>query len=122
MKLKAIVNIGLRCVELQYSIKIKDLIPFSQEDRNKHFKHWELSYSKTKIKCEHSIWFDNADEWQTHILFDGKTIDFHYDYEERKEFNSKKDWGNYIFQGYEYIDGEPQLYDNNIVKQVVIEC
>lgn len=66
--MKAIVNIGFRCVELIYSINQKDLFYMTQEDKNKHFK----------------------------------------------------DWGGYIFQGYEYKDGQPQNYDDNIVKQVSV--
>jgi hypothetical protein len=120
--MKAVVNIGLRSAELQYSIHSKDMVPFTKADRNTHFKNWETfqKNKNSKILCKHTIWFDDTDEWQSHILFDGRSIDFHYDYEERKEFDSKKDWGNYVFQGYENIEGQPQLYNNNLVKQVVI--
>jgi hypothetical protein len=121
--MKAIVNIGLRNVELQYSIKPKDLIGLTHDEKNENFKGWELFQKdkKSKILCKHVLSFKGADEWQSALLFDGRMIDFHYDYEERKEFSSKKDWGEYIFQGYEYIEGEPQLYDRNLVKTVVIE-
>ena len=64
---------------------------------------------------------DWHDEWQSVVLFDGRTIDFHYDYEDRKEFDSKKDWGGYLFQGYEYFEGEDQQFETNVVKTVVIE-
>jgi hypothetical protein len=120
--MKAIVNIGFRSVELVYTIKAKDLIKFSQEEKNLTFKTWEL-YQKDKnsnIVCKHTIFFDDSDEWKSVLLFDGRTIDFHYDYENRKEFDNNKNWGNYVFQGYEYTDGKPQLYDNNIVTKVQI--
>ena len=120
--MKAIVNIGFRSVELEYSIKPKDLISISQEERNKNFINWELFQKdkNSKILCKHTISFNDMDEWKSIILFDGRTIDFHYDYEERKQFDSKKDWGGYIFQGYEYTDGEPQLYDYNVINKVTI--
>ena len=121
--MKAIVNIGLRKVELEYSVKPKDMFPFNQIQRNKNFgKDWE-TYQKDKnsnIICKHTLWFEDTDEWQSTLLFNGKTIDFHYDYELRKEFDNKKDWGSYVFQGYEYIFGEPQLYDYNVVTKVTI--
>ena len=120
--MKAIVNIGLRKVELEYSVKPKDMFPFNQIERNKHFKDWE-TYQKDKnsnIICKHTLWFKDFDEWQSSLLFNGKTIDFHYDYEDRKEFDSKKHWGSYVFQGYEYTNGQPQLYDNNVVTKVQI--
>ena len=118
--MKAIVNIGFRSVELIYSIKPKDLISISQEERNKNFINWELYYKaeNSKILCKHTIWFNDMDEWKSAVLFDGRTIDFHYDYEERKQFESKKDWSTYLFQGYEYTDGQPQEYDNNVVTKV----
>jgi hypothetical protein len=121
--MKAIVNIGLRKVELTYTIKAKDLVKFSQDERNKHFgKDWELfqKFKNSNIICKQVLWFKDIDEWQSTLLFNGKTIDFHYDYEERKEFGRKKDWGSYVFQGYEYIFNEPQLFDYNVVKQVII--
>jgi len=121
--MKAIVNIATRQVELHYSVKVKDMIPFSHDDMNEHFKDYEISYKDLKskyAKCKHTINFDDTDEWQSTVLFDGRTIDFHYDYEERKDFDSKKEWGGYLFQGYEYIDGEPQLYDFNEVKTVTV--
>ena len=120
--MKAIVNIGLRKVVLEYSLKPKDLISISQEERNKNFINWELFQKDTnsKILCKHTIWFNDMDEWKSAVLFDGRTIDFHYDYEERKEFDNKKDWGGYLFQGYEYTDGQPQEYDNNVVTKVII--
>ncbi len=120
--MKAIVNIGLRSVELVYTIKPKDLISLSRNEINNQYKNWEL-FQKDKnsnIRCTHTIWFDDVDEWRSITLFNGKMIDFHYDYEERKEFNSKKNWGNYLFQGYEYTDGKPQMYDKNVVTQVIV--
>jgi hypothetical protein len=121
--MKAIVNIGLRNVELQYSIKAKDMARLNQTERNRQFKNWETFQKdkNSKIICKHTLSFKDIDEWQSHILFDGRTIDFHYDYEERKEFDSKKDWGNYVFQGYEYIDGKEQNYHHNEVKTVTIK-
>jgi hypothetical protein len=117
------VNIGLRTVLLKYKIKTKNLAPLSQNERNKEFNNWELCYNKanTRIVCKHTISFDDADEWQSVLLFDGRIIDFHYDYELRKEFATKEEWASYIFQGYEYTEGEPQLYDYNVVEKVKIE-
>jgi hypothetical protein len=120
--MKAIVNIGLRTVELQYSIKVKDLAPLSQDERNTHFKSWEMSQKNTKSKiiCKQTLRFRDFGEWQSSLLFDGRMIDFHYDYEERKNFDSKDEWASYVFKGYEYIDGEPQLYDRNIIDKVIL--
>ena len=119
--MKAIVNIGLRRVELFYSIKKKDEVKLNHIEMVETFgKDWELNFTKTKIKCRQVLWFKDMDEWQSVPLFDGRMIDFHYDYENRKEFKTKKDWGGYVFQGYEYTDGEPQLYDNNVVERVII--
>lgn len=117
--MKAVVNIGYRVATITYSIK-NIIVDKSQWEEN--FINYKMTQKSknSKIICSHDIFFKDEDEWYSQILFDGRIIDFHYDYEERKEFSSKKDWSNYIFQGYEYIDGEPQLYDNNIVKQVVI--
>jgi hypothetical protein len=118
--MKAIVNIGLRKVDIEYTIKVKDLVKFNHIEMVETFgKNWELIYdNKDKILCKQVIWFKDFDEWQSVPLFDGRMIDFHYDYEDRKEFDSKKDWGGYVFQGYEYTDGEPQLYDYNVVTKV----
>jgi hypothetical protein len=121
--MKAIINIAFRTVELQYSINPKDMVRFTHDEKNKHFKGWETFQKdkNSKIFCKHTLCFKDTDEWQSNILFDGRTIDFHYDYEERKEFDCKKDWGNYVFQGYEYIFDKPQLFETNVVKIVVIE-
>ena len=121
--MKAIVNIAFRTVELQYSINPKDMVRLNHAEINKRFKGWETFQKdkNSKILCKHTLCFKDTDEWQSNILFDGRTIDFHYDYEQRKQFDCKKDWGNYVFQGYVYIEGEPQLYDENVVKVVVIE-
>jgi hypothetical protein len=121
--MKAIVNIGLRKVELIYTIKTKDLTKLSHKEMVETFgEDWELEYNdkNTKIKCKHTIWFDDFDEWKSVLLFDDRMIDFHYDYEDRNEFKTKKDWGGYLFQGYEYTDGQPQMYDKNVVTQVVV--
>ena len=121
--MKAIVNIGFRIVELHYTIKVEDLASMTQDERNKEFKNWELSYSNNNktIKCKHTLIFKDSDEWQSSLLFDGRMIDFHYDYINRDEMDSKKNWGDYIFQGYEYIEGEPQLYEVNEVDRVIIK-
>lgn len=121
--MKAIVNIGLRKIDIEYSIKPKDRVKFSHTEMVETFgKEWELfQYDKnSKIICKQVIWFKDFDEWQSIQLFDGRMIDFHYDYEDRKIFDSKKDWGSYVFQGYEYTNGESQLYDYNVVKKVTI--
>ena len=121
--MKAIVNIGLRKVEIEYSIKPKDRVNFKHNELIEVFgKDWE-TYQKDKnsnIICKQIIWFKDIDEWQSIPLIDGRMIDFHYDYEDRKEFDTKKDWGSYVFQGYQYIEGQPQLYDNNVVTKVTI--
>jgi len=121
--MKAIVNIGLRKIDIEYSIKPKDRVELNRIEMIATFgKEWEL-FQKDKnsnIVCKQVIWFNDIDEWQSVPLFDGRMIDFHYDYENRKEFDSKKDWGSYVFQGYEYTNGEPQLYDYNVVTKVQI--
>lgn len=121
--MKAIVNIGLRKVDIEYSIKPKDKIELNRIEMIETFgKEWEL-FQKDKnsnIVCKQVIWFKDIDEWIFVPLFDGRMIDFHYDYENRKEFDNKKDWGSYVFQGYEHIGGQPQLYDINVVTKVTI--
>jgi hypothetical protein len=121
--MKAIVNIGLRKVELEYSIKPKDMVKLNHIERVETFgKEWETFQKdkNSKIKCKQIIRFKDMDEWQSVPLFDGRMIDFHYDYEDRKEFDTKKDWCNYVFQGYEFTNGKPQLYDKNVVTKVQI--
>jgi ABC-type Zn2+ transport system substrate-binding protein/surface adhesin len=121
--MKAIVNIGLRKVEITYSIKPKDRVKLNHNEMVETFgKDWELfqKNQKSNIQCKQIIWFKDMDEWKSIPLFDGRMIDFHYDYENRKEFKTKKDWGGYVFQGYGYTDGQPQLYNKNVVTQVVM--
>ena len=121
--MKATVNIALRSVELEYKVSQKDIFTFNQIERNFNFKNWQ-TYQKnknSKVICKHTLYFEDIDEWQSSFLFNGKTIDFHYDYEEREGFDSTKDWGNYLFQGYEYTDGEPQMYDDNVIKKVIVK-
>ena len=120
--MKAIVNIALRSAELVYSIKPKDLVSLTHAEKNEQFKNWEL-FQKDKnsnIVCKHTLWFDDVDEWKSISLFNGKIIDFHYDYEERKEFKTKKDWGSYLFQGYEYIQHYNGKQQMNVVTQVIV--
>jgi hypothetical protein len=128
--MKATVNIGLRTVTIEYSIDKNSRIPM-EFDSSKSVLipanggdcgDWE-TFQKTKnskIQCTQKFYFKDADEWKTIQLLDGRLIDFHYDYENRSEFVSKKDWGSYIFQGYLYTDGEPQLYDIQLVDRVVV--
>jgi hypothetical protein len=84
---------------------------------------WE-TFQKTmkskKIQCTQKFRFKDADEWQSIMLLDGRVIDFHYDYENRSEFANKSEWASYIFQGYVYTDGEPQLYDEQVVTKVKV--
>jgi hypothetical protein len=121
--MKATVNIGYREVTLEYKIDSKNLLPLTQEERNKNFKKWEMfqKNKNSKIVCKHSIFFEDFDEWQSVLLFDGRTIDFHYDYEMCKEFDTKYNWAHYIFQGYNHIEGEEQEYIDSVVKTIKIE-
>lgn len=121
--MKAIVNIGLRSVELQYYIEQKNLFPYSQEERNRNFIDWELfqKNKKSKILCKHTLRFKDIDEWQSSTLFDGRMIDFHFDYEPLKSFNNKKEWLSYIMQGYLYIEGQEQQYETQVINTVKIE-
>jgi hypothetical protein len=117
--MKAVVDIGYRSVRITYSVK-EILVDY---DKRQEFHAYEITQKNAKapIICSHTINFDSTDEWQSVQLFDGRWIDFHYDYVNSKIFDNKKDWGHYMFQGYEYIDGEPQLYLKNEVKQVKIK-
>lgn len=122
--MKAIVNIGLRSVELEYSIKQEDKIKFDHRQSSELFgKDWSMFQKRrgSNIVCKQTIWFKDFDDWKSILLFDGKTIDFHYDYHNRKDFDSRENWKNYLFQGYEYKDGEPQMYDYNVVKKIIIK-
>lgn len=87
--MKATVNIVHRTVELEYFVAKKDLIPFNHEEICENFKNWELFLKNSKSKkylCKHSISFKDSDEWQSIKLFDGRIIDFHYDYIDRAEW------------------------------------
>lgn len=121
--MKAVVNIGLRKVEIRYLINPKNIVKLSHDEMIRTFgKDWEI-YQKNKksdLVCKQVIWFKDFDEWQRVKLFDGRLIDFHYYFENSKEFDSKVNWGNYIFQGHEYVEGENQMYDKNIVEKVKI--
>ena len=119
--MKAIVNIGLRIVTIEYSInkKLSGAVPFDERGNG-----WEMSQKNLKsktIQCKQTFYFKDSDEWNSIQLLDGRVIDFHYDYENRSEFKTNKEWASYIFQGYVYTDGEPQLYDEQIVDLVKIE-
>jgi hypothetical protein len=128
--MKAIVNIGLRIVEIKYSIDKNSRIPMEFDSakgcliptNGGDCGDWEMSQKtkNSKIQCTQRFSFKDSDEWRTIQLLDGRLIDFHYDYEERSEFNNRKEWGSYIFQGYLYTDGEPQLYDEQLVDRVVV--
>jgi hypothetical protein len=129
--MKATVNIGTREVTIKYSIDKKSLIPMKLDSTNSFLMpsndgdcgDWK-TFQKTKnskIQCTQSFSFKDTDEWLSLMLLDGRVIDFHYDYEMRSQFDNKKDWASYIFQGYPYTEGEPQLYDEQIVNKVVIE-
>ena len=129
--MKATVNIGLRIVEIKYSIDKNSmikmdfnsskgiLVPSSGLDCGEWETLQKTMKSKT-IQCKQSFSFKDSDEWRTIQLLDGRVIDFHYDYEERSEFETRDDWASYIFQGYEYTNGKPQLYDVQVVDKVVI--
>lgn len=121
--MKATVNIALRSVELEYTVSQKDMVSFNRSKMMETFKNWEIfqKNKNSKVVCKHTLYFKDIEEWQSSLLFNGKTIDFHYDYEDRKEFDSKKDWANYLFQGYEYIEGKPQMYNHNEVIKVTIK-
>jgi hypothetical protein len=115
--MKATLNLATREVKLEYTIKEKDLK--YEED---YFEDFELQYlDNGKILCKHSIFFKDLDEWQSSLLFDGRMIDFHYDYQERKDFSTKKEWLGYIFQGYEYTEGEEQRYEKDVIKKIQLK-
>lgn len=117
--MKAIVNIGLRMVRIEYSIDATKFIGHHKAED----KYWVVSQKKLNsktIQCEQTLFFNDCDEWKSIKLFDGRIIDFHYDYEVRSEFDNKKDWGSYIFQGYLVTEGKDQTYDNQLVENVKI--
>lgn len=130
--MKAVVNIGFRKVTIKYSIDKNSMIKmeFSPQENclvpsnGGNCGAWETlqkTMKSKKIECTQTFYFNDCDEWQSIMLLDGRIIDFHYDYEERSEFKTRDEWASYIFQGYEYTDGKPQLYDVQIVDKVVIE-
>lgn len=129
--MKATVNIGLRIVKIEYSIDKNSMIKMDFDSskgllmpaNGRDCGDWETFQERMKskkIKCTQSFQFKDCDEWISIMLLDGRLIDFHYDYENRSEFETKKEWASYIFQGYEYTDGEPQLYDKQVVSSVKI--
>jgi hypothetical protein len=123
--MKATVNIGLRTVEIKYSIDKNSripmkfdsskgiLVPTSDGDCGDWETFQKTMKSKT-IQCTQKFSFRDADEWLSLMLLDGRVIDFHYDYDNRSEHDTKELWASYIFQGYLYIDGEEQQYDNQL--------
>jgi len=60
-----------------------------------------------------SIFFDELDEWKQ----DGEYF-FHFDYEKRDNFNSQKDWLEYMIQCYLDIDSH---YDDNLITKIELE-
>lgn len=118
--MKAIVNIGFRTVEIKYSIdkKLQNAVPF--DERGQDWEMFQKTMKSKTIQCTQRFSFKDSDEWQSIQLLDGRIIDFHYDYEERSKFKTREEWASYIFQGYEYTDGKPQLYDVQVVDKVVI--
>lgn len=123
--MKAIVNIGLRTVEIKYSIDKNSvilmefnsakgcLIPTNGGDCGDWETLQKTLKSKT-IQCTQRFSFRDADEWLSLTLLDGRVIDFHYDYDNRSEHETKELWASYIFQGYLYTEGEEQQYDNQL--------
>jgi hypothetical protein len=116
--MKAIVNIGLREVTIEYSA---DVALINTEGVVHNFEVFIKAKGSKKAMCKQTICFRDADEWRAVLLLDGRLIDFHYDFENRSEFDSRKDWASYIFQGYNYENGEPQQYNNQIVKKVIVK-
>lgn len=129
--MKATVNIGTREVTIKYSVDKNSVIKMNFDSskgilvpsNGGNCGDWE-TFQKTmkskKIECTQRFFFKDSDEWQSVMLLDGRVIDFHYDYINRCEMDTKEDWASYIFQGYEYTDGKPQTYDRQLVDKVKI--
>lgn len=128
--MKAIVNIGFRLVHLEYTLKEEAILKmhFNQATGRVipidvgNYGDWS-TFKKSKrsqVICIQSFAFKDPDEWLTIKLLDGRIIDLHYDYENSSEFLNKKEWGEYIFQGYEYTEGMKQTYDKQIIEKVQI--
>ena len=129
--MKATVNIGLRTIKIEYSIDKNSmvkmnfdsskgiLIPIGDGDCG-DWETFQKTMKSKKIQCTQKFSFRDADEWLSLMLLDGRVIDFHYDYDNRSEHDTKEEWASYIFQGYVYTDGEPQLYDKQVVDLVKI--
>ena len=116
--MKAIVNLGLRKIELIYKIKAKDLI--LPESRGDNWETFQKNLKSKTIQCKQIVFFKDSDEWTSIQLLDGMIIDLHFDYEYRKEFSTKQEWLSYIAQAYEFKN-EPQLYDNQLIGHVTLE-
>lgn len=116
--MKAILNLGFRSVVLEYTLKKGTELVLDFND-----KTWETFQkdSKSSIKCKQTLRFKDSDEWTSITLLDGTIIDVHFDYETRSEFSNKKEWLSYIIQAYKYIEGEPQMYDNQLITQIKLE-
>jgi len=130
--MKAIVNIGTREVTIKYSIDKNSFIKMNFDSskgvlmpsNGGNCGDWETFQKTMKsktIQCTQRFSFRDSDEWTSIQLLDGRIIDFHYDYENRSEFETKEEWASYIFQGYLYIEGEEQQYDKQVVDLVKIE-
>jgi len=118
--MRAIVNIGFREVTIEYSIDKKLQNAVAVENRQHNWEMTQKSDSSRKIQCKQSFFFEDSDEWKTIQLLDGRIIDFHYDYENRSEFDSKKEWASYLFQGYAYAEEDKQNYDEPVVESVKV--
>lgn len=123
--MKATVNIGTREVTIKYSIDKNSATPMKFDSAKGCLMpinggdcgDWETlqkTMKSKKIECTQNFSFRDADEWLSLMLLDGRIIDFHYDYDNRSEHETKELWASYIFQGYLYIEGEEQEYNNQL--------
>jgi len=107
--MKAIINLVEKRVTLIYSIKkLASNIVFD------NYINYELIEKNSKIICSHDILFDEIDEWETIMLFDGRIVDFHFNYINSSEFEDINSWRKNLLQGYLYTEGEEQDYQNAI--------
>lgn len=105
-------------VTLSYEVDTEDLVPFDGRG-----KDWECTQvgNSDRTKCKQIVHFEDLNEWSFLSLLDGRHIDVHLDYVPSAGFDSEEDWLKYIIQAYEYIDEEPQLYDNQLIEKVTLE-
>lgn len=115
--MKAVVNIDYKSVEITHIIDASDLMIPSIVDYDYDLYQKDIH---SDAKCVYKISFEETDEWRSIKLFDGRIVNFHYNYLDRTSFKSFNEWLSFIFKGYD-VTGGKSIYNENVVEKVSIE-